>query len=621
MSSLLPDGKCVLFPPPFLPLSSAASGMHESSSSKSLLWVLPLLAAGLYLLCLPWVELRGSDETVFAAIAREMIESGDYLHPSFQGQSVQVFPLYPWLVCLFSGFQTPGVWAVRLPSVLAVFGMAAQAFLLARRHRDTHAGLLAAAIVLSTLGAFRVGILGQAETLHAFLLSGAWFAWHTLGVLDRRWRLAWGVALGLVTLDVLCTGLRGVFLFYLPLLFTTKPPRTRRLLRSREHLECLAGCALALYLWVTLVCPQPLTGWYAMVGPLSTSAAPEGFFAHLFHFPFRCLRDLLPWAFLVWVPFCLALRPLEPAGSLCGFLRATILTLFLCHWILPGYSSLMMLPVLPALAVTMSFNLPIVMHRQERGWGRVNRVLTTVTLLALLYGMLHWLWVALGRITFLGASEEWAQVLPALGIGIVFLLAFLAAWVWCLGRAPRAEGLLWNVLGLRVAWCALMLLPAFLTHGNREAAAMGLLGENSAPVMQEGPKVECDAELPKDAVVYLLSEKHSFPAQMHYLGHRVERLRKGDPLGAGPIYVVAESQPLFPGWDWKKLSGPVDFQLHRKLVPSPLVPDWRMLTWSYPGRQYHREDVYPETVSPYVRKYFEPVRMNLYRGEKLPLGW
>ena len=137
--------------------------MPQKASSHFLPCLPLFLGVALYLLCLPWMELRGSDEAVFAAIAREMVETGRYFQPAFQGQPAQVFPLYPWLVCLCAGFQTPGLLAVRLPAVLAVFGMAAQAFWVGRRHRDTRTGALAAALVLPPFGAFRPGIYGPAE--------------------------------------------------------------------------------------------------------------------------------------------------------------------------------------------------------------------------------------------------------------------------------------------------------------------------------------------------------------------------------------------------------------------------------------------------------------------------
>ncbi len=590
--------------------------MPQKASSHFLPCLPLFLGVALYLLCLPWMELRGSDEAVFASIAREMVETGRYFQPAFQGQPAQVFPLYPWLVCLCAGFQTPGLLAVRLPAVLAVFGMAAQAFWVGRRHRDTRTGALAAAIVLTTFGAFRVGIYGQAETLHACLLSGAWLAWHGLGALGRRWRLAWAVSLGLVFLDVLCAGLRATLLFYLPLLLTRMPPRTRRLLRAREHLECLCVFALALYLWFTLVCPQPLTGWSALVGPLSSSAVPEGFFSHLLHFPLRCLRDLMPWSLFLWIPFCLALKPLEPAGSLCGFLRATILTLFLLHWFMPGYSSLMMLPVLPGLAAMISFNLPIVMHRQERGWKRINRALSWGTLLILLYCALHWMWVGLGRITFQGASLSTG--VPALGWCVALLSLLLGGWVWLQGRQPTGEGVAWLTLGVRLAWIALVVLPSFLTMGDRQYAARKLLGQIPR---EEGPLEGEAVRVPPGEPLYLLPRQKAFPAQMFYMDHRVLRLRKGEPLPGKPLYLIAGRQPLFPGWRWKKLSGPVDFQMHRKLEPSPLLLDGKMLLPNFPGRHYVRRELTPQEFPPHALEYYEPLWMNLYQGDPEPMDW
>lgn len=585
--------------------------MNTQSSKSTIIWTLPLLAALLYLACVPWAEIRGSDEAVFATVAREMIASGNFLHPTFQGQTANIFPLYPWLICLFSGFHAPGVLAIRLPAVLAVFAMAFQAYLVARRHRGIPAGTLAALIVLTSFGAMRVGIFGQAETLHAALLSGAWLSWHSLGALQRRWRLAWGVSLGLVFLDTMAVGLRGVLLFYLPLLFTSMPPRTRRLLRSREHLWWLAAYALVLYVWVGILCPQPLLGWNAMVGSLSGSAVPEGAVRHFFAFPARCLRDYLPWSVFIWVPFCLALRPLEPPGSLCGFLRTAVLTLFICHWMLPGYSSLLMMPALPAMAIMTSFNLPIVMYRQERGWRRTNRLLCVAAVAGLLYSALAWTWVTIGRVTFENCPES--SALRTFGFALTIILVTLAVAVAVRGGNPDPRGLAWCMAGFRIVWVVLLAIPAALTIGDREAAARSMLG--IMEVADDDQPRMAPVEIPEGETVYLLSERHSFPAQMFYLGHPVARLDKGASLPTmGDVYLVSATQPVFLGWNWERLSGPVDFHQHRRLVPAVSWCDLPGFLWNHERRQYARvrlgESEYPEHAS----EYFRPQMMSLYRG-------
>ena len=584
--------------------------MEKAKSNNFLLFSLVLLAGLLYLACVPWAELRGSDESVLATVAREMVAKRSFFRTTFQGENVGIFPLYPWLIALFHGMGLPEVFAVRLPAVLSVFGMALQAAFMARKHRDGEAGALAALIVLTSFGAMRVGILGQTETLHACLLSCAWFSWHSLGAMGRRWSAAWGVALGFVALDVLTIGLRAILLFYLPFFFTAMPPRTRRMLRFPAHLYWLVAFALVLYLWVTLLCPQPLFAWNALVGPLSASALPEGFLHHLFFFPFRCFRDLMPWGLFLWMPFCLALRPLEPTGSLCGFLRTAVLCLFIFYWILPDYSSLLMMPALPAMAVMISFNLPIVLHRHERQWGKILLVAGILSSLQLFYAVVSWFWVAMGRTTF--ANTDMAFPVAVFGWLVVGVLLLAGVCFWCRGHKVDAARIAWCVAGMRLAFVALFLLPLFLTIGDRRHVARRILGESR----REGaPQLEASQLPGEHDTVYLYSEDSSFPAQMFYLCRPVRRLRKAEDLPkAEEVFLVSARQPLFPGWNWEKVSGPVDFQMHRQLRPDARKLDWRMFLWNYPGREYARTEMLDEDFPDYARKYYEPRLMNLYRG-------
>ena len=82
----------------------------------------------------------------------------------------------------------------------------------------------------------------------------------------------------------------------------------------------------------------------------------------------------------------------------------------------------------------------------------------------------------------------------------------------------------------------------------------------------------------------------------------------------GDVYLVSATQPVFLGWNWERLSGPVDFHQHRRLVPAVSWRDLPGFLWNHERRQYARvrlvESEYPEHAS----EYFRPQMMSLYRG-------
>ena len=78
----------------------------ERQPSRQSVALLVLLSLSLYLGALVLPELGVSDEALNAAVARDMVETGDFLKTRLYGQPVKYFPLYPWLVVLCSGFRS-----------------------------------------------------------------------------------------------------------------------------------------------------------------------------------------------------------------------------------------------------------------------------------------------------------------------------------------------------------------------------------------------------------------------------------------------------------------------------------------------------------------------------------
>ncbi len=94
--------------------------MELKSKIQSPFFWLYLAAVILLFCCLGTGSIINSEGRWFA-IAREMMQTGDYLHPSINGQPYFDKPLVSyWLICLFSLF-TGGVtaWSARIPSALA----------------------------------------------------------------------------------------------------------------------------------------------------------------------------------------------------------------------------------------------------------------------------------------------------------------------------------------------------------------------------------------------------------------------------------------------------------------------------------------------------------------------
>ena len=159
-----------------------------------------MVAAGLlYSVELGSVALRDWDEGTRALVAREIAETGHWLHPTLFGQPYMLKPpLMDWLVAL--GFRIFGVneWVARLPGALVSATGVPLLFSLGRALFDRRSvALFSAATYLALLPVARHGRLLMLDgmSVTAFLLVLLCVAW-SIEKGGDRWALGIGLGLG-----------------------------------------------------------------------------------------------------------------------------------------------------------------------------------------------------------------------------------------------------------------------------------------------------------------------------------------------------------------------------------------------------------------------------------------
>ena len=165
------------------------------------------LVAGLALLTffvgLGRPAITDSDEAFYAQAGREMVETGDWVTPRYNGEYRFEKPvLFYWLVALAYLPAGAGEFAARLPSALAGLGLVLAAFACARRWYDDDTALLAGAVTATSFAC--VGWARQALpdlALAFFITAATWAAFEALvvprtgGGRRRGWLAAAGAAL------------------------------------------------------------------------------------------------------------------------------------------------------------------------------------------------------------------------------------------------------------------------------------------------------------------------------------------------------------------------------------------------------------------------------------------
>lgn len=339
-----------------------------------------LFAFALYLL--PAVLARPLCETPearLAAVAREMVRSGDYVVPRLAGEPrLNKPPLPYWLAAgaahLLGGGADPSrtvmTRAVLLPpallGALALFVVVLYGCKVFGRPAGVMAGLLLGFSLLPC----RFAQLGYGDITLLFLCAGmlcsaAWLvSVPRPGILSA---LALGITLGLA---VLTKGHIPLLLLAAPVLFEVL---LRRRFNGRKVLVFVAALVIAAAIaapWFLAVMKREPTAWAAMSRELGEAVSPTGHVQsdRWYYYFYRLAGSLAPWTLLLLAAWPLGLKRCrelasESAGSVLlareqarFFLVAFVLGL-LGFYLAPKQQEHYLLPLLPALALVSGFML------------------------------------------------------------------------------------------------------------------------------------------------------------------------------------------------------------------------------------------------------------------------
>jgi 4-amino-4-deoxy-L-arabinose transferase-like glycosyltransferase len=460
------------------------------------------------------------DEARFAAIARSMVETGDWVVPMFNGTLAVDKPvLMHW--CMAACMKVFGIneFAARLPSVIATLLTALALFRAGRRWFDDTTGVVAA---LAYVGCLLVSIEAHAATPDAILT--ALTAWATLLVAEsvmpgadgrlRTCSLTTAASAGLLLgLAVVCKGPIG----FVGPLAVLGPWAWCLAIRTRAAARGTSGTTIGRFVasgvpaaFDALRCLRPVTltlaalaaaaPWYVAVTLRTDGAWTTGFFfvhnvgrfmapmekhsgGALFH-PLTMLVGFYPWS--CFLPFALAVAAWRVAkGTISGVAAAaTLLTLvWLGVWVggfsaaatkLPNY----VLPAYPAAAFLVAIvAVDAARKAASGGWPHPR-----------------WMATGLASLVFGGAATAVTVMVAArygipgaeaaAAVGLIPIVGAAACWMLA-GRRPlealaafTATGLVYAALAVGPAQTRLATantLPRFVqdVQRDRESARLG----------------------------------------------------------------------------------------------------------------------------------------------------
>jgi 4-amino-4-deoxy-L-arabinose transferase-like glycosyltransferase len=447
----------------------------SAAGRRGLGWLLlagaVVLSAGLGLRD-PWPP----DEPRFALIAKDMVESGDWLIPRVGGVLYpDKPPLFFWLVAGFYSLTGSISVALLLPALLAGVGVLWLVYDLARRLWGPETGLWSGAALLATIQFPLQMKAGQIDGLLCF--------WTTLGLYglarhlllgpDWRWLALAGAACGL---GVITKGVGFLpLLALLPWLYARvrgwplprpAPGRGRWLLLPSAFLLAIGAWLLPMLIVTSGSGDPDLFQYRDNILLKQTVTRYADAWGHIKP-PWYLLTNAVSW---LWLPLTLLLPWLVPAWI--RDLRAKqAATLVFVGWMLlvllffslsDGKRSVYVFPALPALVLAAGPHLPRLFARTgvRRAVFALALLLASLAFVAGLYGLAEPSMIE--RALPGPSADALARVLIVIG------LAALAAAAAC--RARRAA--LGYAATLAVLWLGLSLLVYPLIDAARSGRAI-----------------------------------------------------------------------------------------------------------------------------------------------------
>ncbi len=443
----------------------------------------------------------------WAEINREMFLTGDFFHPTINGDPYFDKPLLTyWLISLVSAFSgTLNEWTVRIPGALAGLGAVWATMRLGRRLWSRRTGLIGGWFLLTGYGFlfWSRTATAESENLFAIVLCVAWY-WARRG----RWNFGSFLVFWLIAfLGALTKGLTAVIVPVLAIAPDLLRERRWRTWLSPAQFLAL-GLAAAVYLapfiYASLTRPE-----YGESG--LTLVFEENILRYFKPFdhkdPIYVYLYQIPLLFLPWTPLFLA----AVAGTLTGWkhldektrwlIQAAAL-IFLFFTLSGSRRSYYILPIFPFCALwTAVFTVHLTSGglRLFRQWGiRVQAILAGI--LAAGAVILPPLWVLFrGRVAFI-PPPVLLPVILALGLGATALgLASFRAT----RSSPRTLPALIGMMAVLLGGYFCFILPALDIY--RTERAFGIeLGKKTAGIPPD--KIAFYPDVRSNMIFYLDKE-------------------------------------------------------------------------------------------------------------------
>jgi 4-amino-4-deoxy-L-arabinose transferase-like glycosyltransferase len=359
------------------------------------LLLLTVLVAGVFFTRLTDLTIRG-EESRWARVAHEMLETGDWIVPRQQGEPFPDRPpLNSWAMIASSRVTGElNLAAIRLPAVTATLLITLAIYLYCRNFLSRLGSFAAAAAYPTMAQVLQLGRMGESDSLLTLCVAGALFTWHYGYACRNRSPAAWIAGYSLAALAGLAKGPQGPVYFMAITAAFLALKRDWRFLFSPGQ---LAGLAV----FVSIVGAWQLPFYWELDAASAQAIWSEGgemsdrfdysdlpkVLGNWIAYPSEVFVCLMPWSLMLFaVPTRWMRERLGDARPMAEFVATAIAVAFVTCWLPAQSRARYFMCLYPCVAPLVGLSIQRCWECREKSWWQQSwdryliggAVLTTV---------------------------------------------------------------------------------------------------------------------------------------------------------------------------------------------------------------------------------------------------
>ncbi len=339
----------------------------SKQTSQDLLFLIPL-GIFTFVFSLGKGALASWDEAIYASVAKEIVQSGDWLRLTLNGDLwFDKPPLAIWMTAVFYKIFGVNEFAARLFSGLCGLGTVLTTYFLGRQLLNRWTGLIGALVLLTSSHFIRFARFGMMDApLTFFMTLALYFFW--MGQSRNRYLIFSGVAIGLA---VMTKGFAAFLVFPVIWIYCYWTKRLEILGRSSYWIGVMIAAAIALPWHLYELWAHNASFMKDVVGRhlfQRTTRALEGHEGNVFFYLRVLVNKFHPWILIGIVSAPLALfKALKDGEEEFVFLASWMFFIFGAITAVQTKLAWYVLPVYPALSLSVAYCF-VQVFREKNAW-------------------------------------------------------------------------------------------------------------------------------------------------------------------------------------------------------------------------------------------------------------